>query len=76
MIRSERRKSEKKEDAGALYTRSLLLRNSPEDVSCQDLCTRSLQELSLSLCTDLLKRSLGKTSGQDIYKRSLGKIYL
>ena len=74
MIRSERRKSEKKEDAGALYTRSLLLRNSPEDVSCHDLCTRSLQELSL--CTDLLKRSLGKTSGQDIYKRSLGKIYL
>ena len=36
----------------------------------------SLRALSLSLCTDLLKRSLGKTSGQDIYKRSLGKIYL
>ena len=40
-------------------------------------CKISAQDLyDSSLFTDLLKGSLGKTSGQDIYTRSLGKISL
>ena len=42
---------------------------SPQKIFVRDLCTRSL-----SLCTNLLQRSLGKISVQAPDKRSLGKI--
>jgi len=59
----------------ALFTRSL------HKISIRGLPARSLYKISIgayrsSLCTDLLKRSLDKTSGKDIYTRSLGKISL